>query len=239
MKILLTAMAALLVHTAFSQRVIDVTNGNSSLDQNSMFIVGGTPFVNTKYVRLVDGTPYFNADWMKGSVVSSTGTEFKNLQLKLDMIDNEIHYQDKEGTELVAVTSLKEVILTNAEGANFRFIHSATIPVTTVSKNQGWYLWLASGPATLYKRYDKMVRESRPYNSATTEQTIITTGHYVVHYNNALLEIKKIKDAPSVLANKKTELEGFLKNKDDQNASMDDRFTALVTYYNSLLQEKK
>ena len=145
MKILLTAIAALLVQTVFSQRVIDVTNGNSSLDQNSMFIVGGTPFVNTKYVRLVDGTPYFNADWMKGSVVSSTGKEFKNLQLKLDMIDNEIHYQDKEGTELVAVTPLKEVILTNAEGANFRFIHTATIPVTTVLKKQGWYLWLASG----------------------------------------------------------------------------------------------
>jgi hypothetical protein len=31
-------------------------------------------------------------------------------------------------------------------------------------------------------------------------------------------------------------MEEFLKNKDSKNASMDDRMTALVGYYNSLLQ---
>jgi hypothetical protein len=79
----------------------------------------------------------------------------------------------------------------------------------------------------------------RPYGSATTEQRIKTTEKYLVLYNNAFLEVKKIKDVPSILANKKKELEVFLKNNDDQKASMDDRFVKLIEYYNTLFKEQK
>ena len=58
-------------------------------------------------------------------------------------------------------------------------------------------------------------------------------------YNNAFFDVKKIKDVPSILSNKKNELEAFLKTKDDAKASMDDRFVKLVEYYNSLLKEQK
>ncbi|MFL5809507.1 MAG: hypothetical protein ACJ749_08290, partial [Flavisolibacter sp.] len=64
-----------------------------------------------------------------------------------------------------------------------------------------------------------------------------TNESYLFYYNNTLMEIKKIKDAPSVLANKKTELEEFLKNKDDKKLSMDERFKALIDHYNSLVKQ--
>ena len=48
-----------------------------------------------------------------------------------------------------------------------------------------------------------------------------------------------MKDVPSLLSNKKKELEEFLKNKDDEKASMDDRMIKLIEFYNSLPKEKK
>ena len=41
-----------------------------------------------------------------------------------------------------------------------------------------------------------------------------------------------------MLADKKKELEDFLKNKDDDKAPMDDRMVNLLQYYNSLLANK-
>jgi hypothetical protein len=146
---------------------------------------------------------------------------------------------DEKQVELITSTPLKELVITDASGNNFRFVHASAIAGITPANKNRWFLWLASGAATLYKLFEKRLYEQTPYNSATTEQHIKTIEKYFVLYNNSLLEIKKLKDAPSVLANKKAELEKFLETSDDKNKSMDDRFMALVEYYNSLVKEQK
>ncbi|HWJ28920.1 MAG TPA: hypothetical protein VNS32_20415, partial [Flavisolibacter sp.] len=96
--------------------------------------------------------------------------------------------------------------------------------------------YLDSGSVRLYKRFHKELTETKPYGSATVEQRVITVGEYFIIRNNEVLQVKKMKDIPDLLSDKKTMLEEFLKNKDSKNASMDDRMTAVVNYYNSLLQ---
>ena len=54
-----------------------------------------------------------------------------------------------------------------------------------------------------------------------------------------LLDADAAGEAPEVLAYKKAELEDFLKNKDDKKASLDDRFAALIEYYNSFTAKDK
>ena len=221
-----------------AQRTVDVTSGDTRIDQNSFFVVNGTPFVNVKFVSLVEGTPYFTDEWRKGVLVSETGQEYKGLLLKLDLYENAIHFQDEKGVEMITVSPIKEVVLTDAQGNNARFVRASSVKASIDSKSE-WLQWLYSGTASLYKLYDKKYFEQRPYNSATTEQHIKTNEKFLVLVNGVFLEIKKLKDAPSVLAGKKTELEEFLKNKDDKNASVDDRFVALIEYYNTLLKEQK
>ncbi len=239
MRYLLVAYSFFLGLSGFSQKTVDVTNGDVNLGSNPLHIVSGTPFINYKFVRLVDGTPYFSEEWMKGLVVGKDGHEYKNLEIRMDLFDNKIHFRDETSNELVCTTPLKEVVLSDKDGNNFRFIHSSELPIPSSAPKNSWYLWLLSGPASLYKSFDKKLYEETPYNSATTEQHIKTFEKFLVLYNNHLLEIKKIKDAPDVLANKKNELEEFLRNKDEKNSSMEDRYTALVNYYNSLLKDQK
>ena len=221
------------------QRVVDVSNGDHNIGPSSFFTVAGTPFVSEKYVRLVEGTPYFRNEWMKGVLVGEKGQEYKGYDVKLNLHDPQILYKDEKGNELIATTRIKEVVLTDAFGGNYKFIHSSFMPVTASPLKEGWYQWLVSGTGSLYKYYNKTLNEQKPYNSATFEQRISTKETYLVHVNNAFLEIKKLKDAPEVLAFKKAELEDFLKNKDDKKAGMDDRFAALIEYYNSLTAKEK
>lgn len=239
MKTLCIACFTLFSGYCSAQRTVDVTNGDVRVGATTVNVVNGTPFVNTKFVRLVDGTPYFSDDWMKAVLVGTDNYNYKGQMVKLDLFDNRVHYQDEKQVELVTTTPLKELVLTDAQGNNYRFVKGSVIQQTTPQKQESWFLWLASGTASLYKLFDKKLIEETPYNSATTEQHIRTTEKYMVLYNNGLMEIKKLKDAPAVLANKKSELEDFLKNKDDKNKSMDERFIALIDYYNSLVKEQK
>src|SRR5215212_8987631 len=101
MKQFTLAFCLLASMVARAQTVIDVNKVQNAPGQSLYFIVGGVPFVNAKFVSLVEGTPYYKDEWLKGSLVSTEGKEFKNLLLKLDLVDNEVHYQDEKGNELI------------------------------------------------------------------------------------------------------------------------------------------
>jgi len=238
MKYFIPPILFLLSQTCSAQQVIDVSKQDVQVGANLFYSVGGEPFVNAKFVNLVEGTPYFKDEWLKGIVVDKTNHEYKGISIKIDLLDNFVHYLDEKEKELIVTTPIKEIVLTDASENNYRFIHSSSFENSTNATKDSWYLWLSTGTASLYKTFKKSLSEMRPYGSATTEQRIKTSEKYFVLYNNAFLEVKKIRDAPSVLANKKAELEVFLKNKDDQKASMDDRFVKLIEYYNSLFKEQ-
>jgi hypothetical protein len=239
MKTVTTVLCLLLLNVGFAQQVVDVSKQDVRVGQNLFFVSGGEPFVLAKFVNLVEGTPYFKDEWLKGIIVSENDREYKNIDLKIDLLDNKIHYLDANGKEFIATTSVKEVVLSADSVTNYRFVHSSTFSQSVNTMKDSWYLWLLTGTASLYKIFEKNLSEQKPYGSATFEQHIKTLEKYLILYNNAFLEVKKLKEVPSVLSNKKAELEAFLKTKDDPKASMDDRFIKLIEYYNSLIKEKK
>lgn len=213
---------------AGAQQKIDV---DSDANAAALFYsVGGEPVVTARFTRLVEGTPYYKDEWIKGTVITPGGKEYKDIPVKLDLYHNEVRYKDNKEKEFIASTPIREVVL-----GNNRFVHSSSFAGTSNVK-AGWYQVLHSGAATLYKYYKKELSEAKPFNSAVYEQTIKTSPVYYVHYNNTLLEIKKLKDAPALLANHKDALEKFLQKNDRKSDSMDDRFVKLIEHYNSLLK---
>lgn len=237
MKLYFTLFSIACLQIASAQKVIDVSKENVTIGSNTFYSVGGEPFVNAKFVSLVEGTPYFKNDWMRASVIMPLGKEYKDVEVKLNLFDQQLHYKGEKDAELVATTPIKSVIIYDpSNGSKYQFVHSSFILVTTDQPaKRGWFQLLDSGKASLYKTFTKEISENRPYGSATVEQKMRTTETYLVYYNNAFLEIKKIKEAPKVLANKEKELEEYLSKKDDKKTSLDERMRALINYYNSLL----
>jgi hypothetical protein len=235
MKSLLLGVCLAAASVSFAQQVVDVTStaANSRIGQNALYSVAGQPFVNVKFVKLTEGSPYFKDQFHKAIAVGDNGYEFKDLSLKLDLYDKQILYLEN-GKEYLATTKVKELIITDSLGWNYKFVRFDIPSKSGNASSTEWYQWLTSGKASLYKEYRKKILETKPYGSPTTEQKIITRENYLIYFNNVFLEAKKLKDVPGILADKKAQLEEFLKNKDDKQASMDDRFKALVDYYNTL-----
>ena len=221
-----------------SQRVVDVSKEDTRVGSDIFFVSGGEPFVTTKFVNLLEGSPYFKDEWMKGVVVDVQDHQFKNVKLRVDLMANTIHFIGSKDQEFVVRNPMKQVVLTDESGNNYRFDHSIAFERVLNAEKDKWYMWLASGTASLYKNFEKDLTEFRPYASSIIEQRIKTREKYLVLYKDNFHEVKKIKDVPSILQDKKKELEDFLKTKDDEKAPMDDRMVSLLEYYNTLVAKK-
>jgi len=234
MKTLLFLPGFLFSLTLYSQKTIDVGKNDLPNTSGSLYAVGGQPFVNYNYVKVIEGSPYFKEEWMGGKVIMSGGFAYDSIYLRLDLMENSLHFIGPDGQEMIANSPIRSIILADSlTGKKFRFIHSDYLQ-STGKIIPAWYQMLDTGQVTLYKRFSKVINESRPYGSATTEQRITTTGQYFLMINAVFTPVKKLKEIPDLLPDKKEELKAFinLKNLSGRN---DADFSTLVSYYNSLV----
>lgn len=233
MKPLLTALFAFASTCAFSQQVIDVDK-MEVIPLNSFYTVSGSPVLNTRFVRLVEGTPYFSEKWMNVVAISEKGEHYRGPQARLDLFDNQLLFLNDNNREFICTIPLKEMTLTDTTTGNaYRFVQASQLPFAAVSK-KGWYMELVNDKVPLYKQFTKVVSENKPYGSSVAEQKINTTELFLIGYYNALHPVKKPKDVPGILADRKKELEAYLQTEAGQKGSNTDKIIALVTYYNSL-----
>jgi hypothetical protein len=219
--------------TAISQKTVDVDNDVSPSAFNHMYTVAGTPFVMAKFARVVEGSPFFNEKMMKGALILSEGKEHKSVLVRLNLLETQVNYVNDQNVEMIATTPIKEVILWDTIlGKDYRFVFSNYIN-TPVPIERDFYELLQAGKAELYKQHKKQMRETRPYGSATYEQTIQTDVYYYVLVNKQWTKVKKLKDIPALLPDKKAEVQKFIS---DKRLSGDNQtnFEALIAYYNSL-----
>jgi hypothetical protein len=202
---------------------------------STFFMAGGIPVSSAKYVRVVSGTPYFSESWMKGKAILSGGKICDSLRLRVDLLANELQYKSNDGAEMVASTPLRSIILTDSvAGKEHFFVYSEFM--SPAPPEAGWYQLLTAGNATLYKRINKKVMESKAYGSSLTEQNIVTTEQYYVLTNGVYTKIKKMKELPEVLANKSTDLSSYISSRKLSGKSEQD-FIDVVAQYNTLLQK--
>lgn len=238
MKYILLALFSLACFAGFAQRTVDVNQniGSSAINPNHFMVVGGQPFVNTKFSKVVEGTPYFRDEWMKGNVVVAGGKEYAGFELKLDLVYNELHYKDASGAEMISSADITKVVLFDTVAQRiYRFINSSDIS-PYIETDKGWYLLLSDvGGAAVYKRIVKALNENKPYGSATIEQSIKTSNKYYVFYKNTFTQVKKLKDIPDVLTDKKTQLAQYITSQKLSEKNEDD-FEKLMQYYGTLKQ---
>jgi hypothetical protein len=237
MRLLFLAAICNISTHAFSQKVVDVSENKIPATTNLFYTVGGEPVNNAKYVSLVEGSPYYDKTFADGKIVLSGGRVYESLSLRLDLMDNTVHYLAPGDEELIATTPLKSIYFIDPViKTKIRFDHSDFLK-TTSKVETGWYQLLDTGMVTLYKRYVKSIRENKPYGSATVEQSILTSSNYYVLINAVFTPVKKIRQLPEMLQDKKTELLEYINGKNLRGKS-DQDYIELVSYYNSLVAKK-
>jgi hypothetical protein len=233
MKSFFTCLFFLIPFFSFAQQIIDVNKQDvKGANANVFFVVAGEPFVNAKFTRLVDGSPYFSDEWMRGIAMSDSVSKYSGI-LKLDLMENKIHFQDEKGNEMVATTKIRQLVLIDTiKQISFSFHHSSFI--NTADPKNGWYQLLAeTSSVKLYKQYVKNLQEIKPYNSATVEQYIRTGNYYYVLYNGRFTAVKKIKELADILVDKKQEILKYITDN-KLNGKSDNDFINVINFYKSL-----
>ena len=234
MKLLLCILSCVCAVPLYAQKTVDVTAGTASAMSSNFFtVVNGEPIVFAKFKELVAGSPFFRDDWMRGNVIlNGAEKQYAGILLKLDLYENEVHYQSLSGAEMIAVTPIQRIILFDTVAEKiFNFINGEFIE--TNASVHGWYLLLAEGDAMLFKQIRKHLMENKPYNSATVEQSISNTSHYYVLYKRTFTEIKKIRDLPDLFPEKKAPVLDYIK-KNNFSGKSDSDFENVINYFNSL-----
>jgi hypothetical protein len=210
MRILLVFCCIALVWVSgLSQRTIDVDkdpNANGGILE-SVYAVGGKPFVTAKFSKVIEGSPFFDEQMMRGIIILSDGKEYKDHWIRLNLLESHVNYLGDKQVEMTATSPIKEVVLSDTiQKINHRFIFSEFINMPE-KPEKDFYELLATGKTELYKQYKKKLLESKPYGSATTEQKIQTQIRYFILMNGQWIRIKKLKDLTAAFYRKKMKLQ--------------------------------
>lgn len=233
MKTLFSLFILLSSYAGFTQKIINTEQNITTHAAASFYSAGGDLFQNFKYKKIADGTPYFKEEWMGGKVIMSGGFAYDSIYLRLDLLNNTLHYLDQAGREMIATTPVKAVVLSDSStGMKFRFIHSSYLTVSGRIE-PGWYQLLTEGRAILLKRFIKNINENRPYGSGAIEQTIVTSNTYFLLEETVLTSVKKFKDLPALVKDKNDVLKTYIVTKGLSGRS-DADYAGLISYYNSL-----
>lgn len=220
-----------------SQKVVDVDKEDgSAMGFNYMFTVAGNPFVNVKFSRVIEGSPFFNDEMMKGAIILSGGKEYRNVLVRINLLESLVNYIGDKQIELVASTPIKEVVLWDTiNNQDHRFAFSTYLD-TEVKPEKGFYELLQAGNAELYKQHKKVLMENKPYGSATVEQRIQTEYSYFVLKAKQWIRIKKLRDLTGLLNDKANDVAKFIS---DNKISGDNQanFEKVITHYNSLFNK--
>jgi hypothetical protein len=237
MKRLISCCLLFISLSSFSQTIdVDKTDKNPSAINN--LFKSGSPYIDAKFVRVVSGSPFFNEKMMRGILISRDSTEYRNIVIRLNLLESQVNFLNNKKEELIVGTPLREVtLLDTVNNKNYHFIFSDHIE-TTDKLDKGFYQILQNGKAGLYAFHKKVLKESRAYNSATYEQSIETYLTYYVLLGGQWKKINKIKDLPSVLSDKKNEVQEYISSKRLSGYKQED-VESVINYYNSLFEDKK
>ena len=201
------------------------------------FSASGTPYIDAKFVRMVSGSPFFNDKMMLGILISITGIEYRELAVRLNLMESHINFlNDKQVEMLVAIPIRELTLLDTLNKKKYHFIHSDFIK-TYEKTEKGFYQVLQKGKACLYSFYKKTIKETRAFNAATFEQSIQTDVTHLVLLDGRWKKFNKIKSLPSLLSDKKNEVQKYIYMNDLSGYKQED-VELVINYYNSLFENK-
>lgn len=226
MRPLLFILVSLSFATAQAQQ--DMLTGNVASMTN--YTVHSMP-AGSKSGTIKSGSFFFRNDWMNSVIVLKNGRRYENIQVKLDLYNNNVHYL-QNATEMIAETPIADVILMDsAKNTAYHFVqYNAGKPAGAASER--WFLSLLEGDVSVYKVFDKRIEESRGYNSAIVDRSIDTKEQYYLLFKGALRPVTKIRQLPEILFGKQTEISAFI--KEHSRLPFEELLIQTVAYYNSL-----
>jgi predicted small secreted protein len=235
-----------------SLQIPGIAQVDPSLNTNSTAIYDGTNAGNR--INLTDmngrslkndhpdisGSPYINENWSLATIMLTKGKILQQVYVKLNIADNELHYTDSTGKELVAVDG----IVKRLEFSNFftkdktAYVFKTGYPAIDDKNQFYFYQALAEGKTELLARRSKYIR------TAKDDMTGIMTKEYVdeatrlyVFAHNGMQGFNPSKKTILEIMKDKGQLIGSFIETNKINFKKTTDLVKIFNYYNSLDQQ--
>jgi hypothetical protein len=201
----------------------------------SVFDKNGQAFVNPG--EDVAGSPYFLPRWTSGAVLLHDSTGYTGILLKLDLMRQEIHYQDRNRVEMVLPKGLiREVILRDSaspKGPLDYFFRCGFPPVDNQDANS-FYRVLVSGRVMLLESVRKVLVVERNAVAGEEKKEVREYDDYYLFAGGLLQRLKKDKSfIENLLADKKDKIDAFITENKLKLRSADE-IQKVIEFYNTL-----
>jgi hypothetical protein len=221
----------------FGQKVIDITNadGYSIPDAQIAGMAGGEITSAVRYVKIKEGSPYFHEEWIKGALITTDGKAYTKLDIRLNLLDDEVNYKDSDGQEKIATTPLQAVIIgDSAYGTKYVFIRGDKWSVTDRTLSRSWVQVLVNDKVSLVRQIKKNVKVTTPYGSSTDEEAIIDIEVYYLQISGQFIRIRNWDALPILLQDKKDQIVQYI-HSNHLRGRLPEEYAQVVSYYNSLI----
>jgi hypothetical protein len=158
--------------------------------------VNGSPLKASRYVD-INGSPYLVDTWQKGTVQLNNGQTY-NLDIKYDLIADDLMFKDKNGDSLTFVLPVKEFKMDYfANGVLQTHIFRSGYPAAGGNGGaETLYEVLYEGPLALLKKQTKSIwEETTTYGTANRTKNINTKTLYYVFNGKSMTPFRPQKKA--------------------------------------------
>lgn len=198
--------------------------------------VNGMPFyLKTEYKS--EGSIFFYDEYLEADITTAQGMLYKAVKVKYNLLDNQLLYQGKDGTEMVALSpvirirfhlqrltgdSMQQVVLTGGDDM--------------LNKNgASVYQLIDSGKASLLRKLVLTWRDDTQYGQAGTIRKFERQeNEFWVKWNNGYTKLEKTRSFfTKLLSDKATEVGAYIDRTSPKYKSLAD-LRKIIQYYNSL-----
>lgn len=201
----------------------------------AMYDANGRPFVNP--YRDIAGTAFFIDAWKYGIIVTDDNSVFGNMQFRIDLKDQQVHFKKPDNTELVIQSgAVKQITLFDSAGKSPAvYVFQCGVPSIDNQNEKNFYQILSDGKKIKFlKSLRKSIHEEKDGFSGEVHKEFRQYEDYYFLVKNNIERIKRDKDyVLAYMSDKNRQIDAFLQKNKISFKSMDD-IKKLVDYYNSL-----
>jgi hypothetical protein len=190
--------------------------------------LNGSPIKVSRYLD-IKGSPFLFDSWMPSLVQLENGKNYQ-LEIKYDLVADNLLFKDKNGDSLNFVLPVKEFKFTSPTGRVYRF--KSGYPTTTPNTGKNTlYEVLYEGNPSLLKRTSKFIwEESTTYGTATRTKNISSKIGYFIFDGTSMKPFKpQNKHLASIFEGKSSILNQYI-DDNDIDLNKDDDLIKVFTF---------
>jgi hypothetical protein len=214
--------------------VTDILYAQPDMGKNPFLNDGNGRPLNLKTNYRSEGSPYLFEEYLPANLLTIDGRIYKNIKVKVNLVDNEIYYLLPDGKEMVSTMPIKQLTFVSGIKTIQDSLVFTSVKLPINAPGAAIYQICLEGKMSLFKQISITYNDLREYGNTNITRSFSRKERMLVFdYTGSLQMLGGEKAILGLLADKKKDLQQFI-TANHSNLKREKDLIALFDFYNSL-----